>query len=742
MDSFCKHCGNKLDGDSVFCSNCGARIETAPTRPVYTQPVQTYQAAYAAPQPSKAPAKKKKRGGAIVALILAAVMLCSFLFTALVAPGFLLKKKPGGSVSPSHGKTASRETTAVPEDGLVRTDMGVTVDLALIDLEGETELTVKKLDTVTDDEMEATYTAYDISLGDLHDIGGYFEIRLPYSGRNIEAGQDPAECVAGMYYNEDIGDWESVIYRVDTDNKELVITTNHLSTYGCFEFVNEGKRLAKVSDVFVSSLYKPSREDVMAAINELKRNNGDPGEACRNLMSPQLEQSFDAWATAVYGKNEAATYVTNTMTLLTSGVPGVNAALGSSEIAFAMNEALGKCGQQAALLALITMYRKEGKTDNEIIGMYKDAVYYMGSLTGDATLGTIGASVWCVDYALTELGKTSDRIVEDAAKAAFMNYMNTENNYGMKKFKPRTLAEWRSILYKLAKKASRNNVDPEKVLMKEIDRYCGQFWELDSGAQSEAYLAVGLSADYNPKKTIKEAITNEYKHGLISFLTSALMKVQEDIDFDFELRQIAMLDKLKDILNRRTVVDIAEEVPDGGSPRYAGYTAVFAPLNPAAVESQWRGRLSGDGKASVPMTYIGWMLVGSPDRIELYAPGKTPGEDAPDKTVPFKLEFPKTTVVIGGEESGFVGTWRWLRSDSATEEICVINADGTGSWKVIDHGNGDRILANWTFTYEQDGNRLITGNTSGGEQVVLIYSKEDDTLTYTPGNRVFHRADG
>ncbi|MBO4914198.1 MAG: hypothetical protein J5449_03245, partial [Oscillospiraceae bacterium] len=433
-------------------------------------------------------------------------------------------------------------------------------------------------------------------------------------------------------------------------------------------------------------------------------------------------------------------YVTNAVTLVTKGVPGVEAAIGSSEIASAMNDALGKCGRCVALGALIAMYRKEGKTDNEIIGMYKDAVYYMVSLTGDATLGTIGAAVWCVDYALTELGKTSDKIVEDAAKKAFMNYMNTQNHYGGQEFKPRTLAEWRSILYRLAIRASRNNSNPQKVLMEEIDSYCSQFWKLHTGVQSEAYEAVGLSPDYNPKKTIKDAITNEYKHSLLSYLTSALMKVQEDIDFDFELRQINMYDSLKDILNRRTVVDIAEEVPDGGLPRYAGYTAAFAPLNSAAIVSQWRGKLSSDGGASVPMTYIGWMLVGSPNRIELYAPGKTPGTDAPEKTVSFKLEFPKTTVVIGGEESGFVGTWRWLRSDGAIEEICVINADGTGSWKVIDHGNGDRIWANWTFTYEQDGNRLITDNTSGGERVVLIYSKEDDTITYSPGDKVFRRA--
>ena len=41
----------------------------------------------------------------------------------------------------------------------------------MIDLEDETELSVKKAESVTDEELGASYTAYDVSLGDLHDIG-------------------------------------------------------------------------------------------------------------------------------------------------------------------------------------------------------------------------------------------------------------------------------------------------------------------------------------------------------------------------------------------------------------------------------------------------------------------------------------------------------------------------------------------------------------------------------------------
>ena len=81
MAGFCRHCGSRLDDGSLFCGSCGARVEKAAA---------SGRQAPGAPRPvPQTPVKKKKKAGAVVAIVLSAAVLFSFLFTAFVAPGFL-----------------------------------------------------------------------------------------------------------------------------------------------------------------------------------------------------------------------------------------------------------------------------------------------------------------------------------------------------------------------------------------------------------------------------------------------------------------------------------------------------------------------------------------------------------------------------------------------------------------------------------------------------------------------------
>ena len=750
---FCSKCGSAMNGGAKFCPKCGSSAAQPVKPPVVTPPVrrQIDQQPAQVPQklvynqPPHQPAQntksqaapvKKKKVGAVIAIVLASVTVVSVVITALVVSG-LLKNRPA---VPGSGKAVSTETVKVPEDGVVKTDMGVTVDLSLFfEAEEAAELTVKKMNSVTDGAIGATYTAYDFSLGKIHEFDGYVELRLPYSAKSIEAGQSEEECVGGMYYNEKTGEWENVVYTVDTANKEVVILTDHFSTYGCFEFENEGKRTAKITKVYPFSVADLDPAAVKAAMRETIDNDGEPGEKCRELMGNYLaefmrrEIFLDEEIQFGFKHSEMATIVTNVATLL-SATPGVGSALDRCPITSDLMVALGYAGQYTTLMNAIFMNHLPDKTDHEILGMYKDYAYSFLSKTKSKTLGTIGAAVWCIDCAITEMGNYAYNKVGEDTKKAYRQYMDTTNNYSGKTHKPRTLPEWRKVIYRIAKNAVNNRDNIDTAIIDEIDRYCNEFWTLSDEAITNIYIDVGQTGRGLPDAATKAAVTREYKGELLSKLQGVFAVVQRDLQADLDNEQLDRFWDVKNILNRRITVEISEKTGDDDKYKYAGHTVAFAPLNNAADKEDWRLTLDKYGSKSVVMTYIGWVIAGQPERIELYAPGKTVGKDAPERTVEFTVTAPKTKIVIETEASDnpFVGVWKWTRSDGLAERTLTVNADGTGKDKWITYDNGTaRVLTNVGFTYELDGNRMITNLKSGEERIIMIYSKENDTIKYT-----------
>ena len=68
----------------------------------------------------------------------------------------------------------------------IETDMGVKVKIEDdIDIPKDTEMEVTQMEEVVDDLIGASYTEYEITLGDIHELGGYVELRLPYNEANI-----------------------------------------------------------------------------------------------------------------------------------------------------------------------------------------------------------------------------------------------------------------------------------------------------------------------------------------------------------------------------------------------------------------------------------------------------------------------------------------------------------------------------------------------------------------------------
>lgn len=540
------------------------------------------------------------------------------------------------------------DTSIAEVGGVLTSKEGIQVEFTPgLDVPEDVALTVTKRETITDDELGATYTVYDFSLGDVHDLGGYVNIRIPYDGSGLEPGEDPAGCIAGMYFNDETQEWESVLYDVDTAAKELIIHTDHFSTYGCFEFVNEGKRLMKITKIN-DWMVSVDNDKVMEAIQELLDNEGVPGDACRELTRPVLEESFNSLAAATSATGDKATIVGNLTTLFISG-SGLGEAIGNNEWANGFTTALGYAGIATSIASLASTALKADKTNNEIIGMYKDAVYLLGSLSQSATLGTIGASVWLIDKGLMDMGNYSyDKIAEDTTKA-YRHYYS--------KYMTRTRAEWRWAFKDIAMQAIRNRESAETAIMAEIDRWCGLFWSIDTDTYTNILIDVDQRGRGWPDAATKEAITADYKRDLIRLLEPILDDVKQDLEWKLEEEQEKAFNKIKNMLNATLTFELTEELKEGQQEaKYANYTAVFATLSSIADPESWKVTLNRDGLTIVKATLIGYLVAGRPTEIQLYAPGKTPGIDPPERKIPFTYTAPKTVIPIGDE--GIAGKYK------------------------------------------------------------------------------------
>ena len=93
---------------------------------------------------------------------------------------------------------------------------------------------------------------------------GTIELIIPYDDSGLDSDEEIL-AVGGKYLNEGTGQWEDVLYTVDTEANEVHIFTDHLSTFGVFKVVDEGKRSEYISEVnaYASFLTTKQAEELL-----------------------------------------------------------------------------------------------------------------------------------------------------------------------------------------------------------------------------------------------------------------------------------------------------------------------------------------------------------------------------------------------------------------------------------------------------------------------------------------------
>ncbi|QWV86963.1 hypothetical protein KQ224_02260 [Streptococcus parasuis] len=552
----------------------------------------------------------------------------------------------GGGGSKSDVATLSPEATGVALSN------GVSVELGDYVLDGEAELTVAKQSVEENKDEGYKIEAYDFKLGDMTELSDFITLRIPYDTAYCEDGQDPAKCVGAKYKNEITGEWEDVLFEVDTASNELIIYTDHLSTFGAFHVRNESQRNAKITNIY-ADVTGIDQKKAIETLREYVAGGGADGEEAAGLAAQLLTgyNGFLGGVAGAAGETGFATDLTGTILNMASiGSPTFDTALADSAY-----KKLNKLGKVAAAVKIGAVMLSTEQTDADTLGLYKDTAMLALSYGESAAWGLAASGLFIFDYTISNLFEQGLAMKMDKINEvyAFFNDEYVSKDRQGFEWTARSLKDWRQVLIGIAE-ANPNEADAKAAVEAEIERYARVFWTLNS---TDMGVVVSEMKEKNSKSSVTiptpteaemKTLVNGYKAQLYERLYPVTQSVSVYMQRKAEAAYLAALNEVKEFFNQSITFNIVEDVPDGEKSKYEGYALRFAPLSENAVKENWSGKLGDGGGGSTKFTLLGYIQAGLPKELQLFKPGDDPESDEPELTLGFKLSAPVTEVKLGG----------------------------------------------------------------------------------------------
>ena len=550
------------------------------------------------------------------------------------------------------GGGKSDAVTLWPESTGIKLENGVSVELGGYVLDGEEELTVTKQPVEENKDEGYKIEAYDFKLGDMSELSDFIILRIPYDASYCEDGQDPAKCVGAKYKNETTGEWEDVLFEVDTATNELVIYTDHLSTYGAFCVRNEGKRSAYITDIY-SDVTGIDQQQAMKTLREYVAGGGAAGKEAVGLAAQIItaHNGFMGGIAGEVGDIGFGTDLTGTILNMASlGNPTFDSALATSAY-----EKMNKLGKVAAAVKIGAVILSTEKTDADVLGLYKDTAMLAISYAESAAWGLAASGLFIFDYTISSMFEQGMAMKLDKIDEVYV-YFNDQFSGtldGGNDWNARSLKGWRQVLIDIAE-ANPNEADAKAAIESEIDRYARVFWTLGDMEKAAVVTAIedksnkGSVTIPDPTQAEIETLVSAYKAQLYERLYPVTQSVSVYMQRKAEAAYLAAMNEVKAFFNQTITFNIVEDVPDGEKSQYDGYALRFAPLSENAVKESWSGTMKGAGGASTKFTLLGYVQAGCPKELQLFKPSDDPESDEPELTVGFKLSAPVTEVTIGG----------------------------------------------------------------------------------------------
>lgn len=579
------------------------------------------------------------------------------------------------------------EVVTVSSENLTAdSNLGVKLELSpfLFDyMEDELDVSIQPTGTETADNGDWQANTYEINIGDMHDLDTWIDIRIPYDDKFCDSGEDPSQCVGAKYLNEDTGEWEDVLFDVDAEAGEVVIHTDHLSKYGCFEIKNAGLRNAYISKIDSKALLDSMNGNYVnesaEALAEFAAKGG-VGERCFKLGQNAMKDVVAALNYAFSRVNDTSSVLQlKDLFFFTEEYAIKNPKLWNGIAAVGL-------GLSAASLGLEIC--KRDKTNEDILNIYKDAGMLLLSATAETALGISLVGVSMIDRSITEFGKAAQNYKVERINNLYLYYNDKFPgglDYGTNHV-ARTTREWRDIVAKAVVDSEGNEKEFKKIIEDEIDSYARKFfkesdnvkWQLQTDFAE--HFSGARVADITPDQ--EEDLVKNYKQRMYQRLSGAILKeMQNDYQRRIEKNLLDSMNDVKDELNRTITFNIHENMDDKDEPEYGGYQLRFAELsygaNSGKALKNWSGQLKKDGTAITETTVIGYIISGLPDHLNVYDPDANMDSDEPVTSATFSFNYPITEIIIGDEDD-FAGIW-YILDDSGERTGGAFKIDKTGS---------------------------------------------------------------
>ena len=545
------------------------------------------------------------------------------------------------------GGGGSAKTTTLSPENTSGVSNGVTVDVGDFVLDGDAELSVAK--GQTEDHADEGYKidVYDIKLGDMHELGDYITIRIPYDTSYCKEGQDPAKCVGAKYKNDETGEWEDVLFEVDAEKQELVIYTDHLSYYGALYVEDEGRRNALVTEV----LNSPLTMDKATTLDFARRIAADDASVKKDLNAYVDEASdmFFDWADRLDNAINMAT-VGDSEAIpkwLDTSIPDTNQTL------FSM---LGYISTATNLLRVARDEMKGGADKAAVLNLIRDVgskvtTYWADAFTtvGSGALSVGMGGVLVIDKMLTAFAEEAQ-----ATKMEYIAYVFHHYNEGFsatwahKVMKPK---DWREKVIQVLEKHPDNPEVAVSALEAGFRKYASEFFDLSPEQMAEVASDVpNVTVKRIPNFTEaeKEQLIDQYvAHLKDATMPAVLTSAENYMIRKAEEAQLEAVNAIKDYYNSKISISMQEPIPEGGTSAFKDYKFRFAPLNETAPKSNWTGKWPESGSVKTSATLIGFMTAGYPHTVEFFKPDADMDNDKPEFTVPFVISVPSITITVG-----------------------------------------------------------------------------------------------
>lgn len=469
-------------------------------------------------------------------------------------------------------------------------------------VEGSTKLVIRRATSVppvTIDGLgvDETYdisqdaVAVDVSLGDLHELDGIVEIRIP-----LKVGPDEVPGVA--WYNEETLAWEPIDYDYDAQKGEVVVWSDHLSILECYRIKNEHTRNAQL--VFYSVPYPDnSTDELLQLVDDAVSGTFKWGDLISNHLSVFKQFGFDITWNAF------------------------NAGGVQSELYEKANKMMGTVG---TLCASYDILRAGLSGDSQTAGI--NTMKLMLSKVTDAMSNAIGTSVMTaamcavaiIDYALNKMWETSWSDRQDLYRRCYTRYYQRDHGDGLKHHYT-SARQWYNILLPVFQKGSPTIEAVNNEIKQIIDNYVNEYWNLSDDEQILYWEAVGgpsWSYTGGLSNALKKELADNHKAELYNDI---LPPVFEAIGREMRAQSYEILyNGMKEyaaLMNQVIRLELAgQEATEGTS--WKGCKVRFKNLPSAITDPKnWEASLNEEGKGSIRFRLYAYTSEGVKPTLEL-----------------------------------------------------------------------------------------------------------------------------